>query len=101
MPGLSDLYEKYSAGGFVVLGISIDAADALPEVRAEVRKLGVKFPILLDQETRVVALYNPKTSAPFSVLIARNGAVLQRKEGYTTGSHARLERDIRSALGAE
>jgi peroxiredoxin len=100
MPGLNGLYEKYSARGFVVFGISIDAADALPEVRAEVRKLGIKFPILLDQETRVVGLYNPKTSAPFSVLIARNGAILQRKEGYTTGSHADLERDIEAALDA-
>lgn len=98
MPGLNALYEKHREKGFVILGISIDAADALPEVRAEVKKLRIEFPILLDQETRVVGLYNPKTSAPFSVLIGRDGSILKRKEGYTTGSHAELERDIVAAL---
>ncbi len=100
MPALNALYEKHRERGFVVLGISIDAADSLPEVRAEVQRLGVEFPILLDQETRVVSLYNPKTTAPFSVLIGRDGAILARKEGYTTGSASALERDIDAALRA-
>lgn len=99
MPHLDELYLKYRARGFVVLGISIDGADSLPEVRREVKKLGVHFPILLDQETRVVSLYNPKTSAPFSVLIDRGGRVRVKREGYTTGSGATLERDIEDALG--
>jgi len=98
MPTLNALYEKHRNRGFVVLGVSIDSADSLPEVRAEVQRLGVRFPILLDQETRVVSLYNPKTTAPFSVLIGRNGAILARKEGYTTGSASALERDIETAL---
>jgi peroxiredoxin len=98
MPVLDGLYRKYRSQGFVVLGISIDAADAVSEVRADVQKLGVSFPILLDQETRVVALYNPKTSAPFSVLIGRNGRILLRKEGYSTGSAEALERDIQQSL---
>jgi len=58
----------------------------------------VTFPILLDQESRVVALYNPRASAPYSVLIGRDGSVLQRREGYTTGSHAEVERDVEQAL---
>jgi thiol-disulfide isomerase/thioredoxin len=98
MPHLDDLYVKYRARGLVVLGISIDGADSLPEVRAEVQKLGIRFPILLDQETRVVALYNPKTSAPFSVLIDRQGRIRVKREGYTTGSGAALERDLEAAL---
>jgi peroxiredoxin len=99
MPHLDELYVKHRARGFVVLGVSIDGADSLPEVRAEVKKLGIHFPILLDQETRVVSLYNPKTSAPYSVLIDRDGAVRVKREGYTTGSSATLERDIEAALG--
>jgi peroxiredoxin len=101
MPELDALYQRHRARGFVVLGVSIDGADSLPEVRAEARKLGIHFPILLDHETRVVALYNPKTSAPFSVLIARDGSILQKKEGYTTGSSGPLQADIEAALSAK
>lgn len=98
MPQLDALYLKYRSRGFVVLGIAIDGADALSEVRSEVQKLGIHFPILLDQDTRVVALYNPKTSAPFSVLIGRDGRVLIKREGYTSGSTDSLERDLLAAL---
>lgn len=98
MPHLDELYKKYKSKGFVVFGVSIDGPDALSSVRTEVRKLGVTFPILLDKETRVVALYNPKTSAPYSVLIGRDGRIITKKEGYVTGDANTLERDIEAAL---
>jgi peroxiredoxin len=98
MPHLDELYLKYKGRGFVVLGVSIDGPDSVAQVKAEVEKLGVSFPILLDQESRVVGLYNPKTSAPYSVLIGRDGRIVRKKEGYTTGDANEVERDIESAL---
>jgi thiol-disulfide isomerase/thioredoxin len=98
MPHLDELYRKYRDRGFVVLGVSIDGPDSIARVRTEVAKLGVTFPILLDQETRAVALYNPKTSAPFSVLIGRDGTIVAQREGYTTGSAEALEADVKRAL---
>ena len=98
MPHLDTLYQKYKDKGFVVLGVSIDGPDSIALVRNEVQKHRITFPILLDKETRVVALYNPKTSAPYSVLIGKNGRVRQKREGYTTGSAAALEADIVAAL---
>lgn len=98
MPHLDALYKKYKDKGFVVFGVSIDGPDSIAQVRNEVQKLGVSFPILLDQETRVVSLYNPKTSAPYSVLIGRDGRIRQKREGYTTGSASALEADIVAAL---
>jgi len=101
MPHLDQLYRKYKDKGFVVLGISIDGPDSVAQVKTEVAKLGVTFPILLDQETRVVSLYNPKTSAPYSVLIARDGHVIMKREGYTTGDAAQLDKDVQAALAAK
>jgi peroxiredoxin len=98
MPALDALYAKYKPQGFLVLGVSIDGSDQLLDVRSHVQKLNISFPILLDQDTRVVALYNPKTSAPFSVLIARDGAVLSKHEGYAGDAEHTLETEIRSAL---
>jgi peroxiredoxin len=100
MPHLDELYRKHEARGFVVLGVSIDGPDSIAEVKNEVQKLGVSFPILLDQETRVIGLYNPRASAPFSVLIGRDGEVLHKREGYTTGDAGQIERDIEAALAS-
>jgi peroxiredoxin len=98
MPELDALYRSRKARGFVVLGVSIDGPGSSADVQAAVSQLGVSFPILLDQESRAVALYNPRASAPFSVLIGRDGRVLAQREGYTTGSHDALERDVDAAL---
>lgn len=98
MPHLDELYKKHKSEGFVVLGVSIDGPDSMAQVKSTVSKLGVSFPILLDQETRVVALYNPKTSAPFSVLIGRDGSIITKKEGYTTGDSSAVDRDVEAAL---
>ena len=101
MPHLDKLYRKYKDKGFVVLGISIDGPDSVAQVKTEVAKLGVTFPILLDQDTRVVALYNPKTSAPYSVLIGRDGHIRAKREGYTTGEAAQLDKDVAAAVAAK
>ncbi len=98
MPELDALYRARREQGFVVLGVSIDGPGSTADVQAEVSRLGVSFPILLDQESRAIALYNPRASAPFSVLIGRDGGVLAKREGYTTGSHEALTRDIDAAL---
>jgi len=98
MPELDALYRSRKAKGFVVLGVSIDGPGSTAEVKAEVTRMGVSFPILLDQESRAVSLYNPRATAPFSVLIGRDGRVLTKREGYTTSSHDALTRDIDAAL---
>ncbi len=98
MPDLDALYRARKERGFVVLGVSIDGPGSIADVHAAVARLGVSFPILLDQESRAVALYNPRASAPFSVLIGRDGRVLAEREGYTTGAHAGLEQEIDTAL---
>ena len=98
MPNLEKLYRKHKTDGFIVFGVSIDGADSLTQVRAEVMKLGLTFPILLDQETRAMALYNPKTSAPYSVLIGREGNILRRREGYAGGEGLPVETDVERAL---
>ncbi|HEY3496686.1 MAG TPA: TlpA disulfide reductase family protein [Polyangiaceae bacterium] len=98
MPTLDEIYRKQRARGFVVLGVSLDEASNAARVRGEVRKLGVSFPILLDQDTRVAALYNPRATAPYSVLIGRDGRVLRRQEGYTAADRPELEQAIEAAL---
>jgi peroxiredoxin len=100
MPHLQAVYERYAGSGLTVLGISIDGPESIANVRSTVARLGVKFPILLDDESRVVAQYNPRTSAPFSVLIGRDGQILAQQEGFTTGNGKALEDAVAKAVAA-
>jgi peroxiredoxin len=66
MPDLDALYRARKERGFVVLGVSIDGPGSTADVQAEVSRLGVTFPILLDQDSRAVALYNPRARLRFT-----------------------------------
>ena len=100
MPHLDKLYAAHRDQGFVVIGVCIDGPETRAQVRAEVARLGVTFPIALDEDSSVVALYNPKASAPYSVLISRSGEILSRREGFKPGDHALVEDEVVRALEA-
>lgn len=98
MPHLEEIYQRHKDEKFVILGVSIDGPESLGQVRTQVQRTGVTFPILLDRESTVLSKYNPKSSAPFSVLIGRDGRILKKQEGYTTGSARELEAEIEQVL---
>lgn len=98
LPHLQRLYETYRDQGFVVLAISMDGPESVANVGPHARRYGLTFPVLLDEETRVVAVHNPKRTAPFTVLINRNGAVAGTREGYAAGDEVAMEADIRALL---
>ena len=99
LPELDALYQRERSRGFVVFAVSIDEAASNGRVRNQVSKLGLSYPILLDPDTRVVSLYNPRATAPYSVLVGRDGRILRRQEGYTTGERENLEHAVDEALG--
>lgn len=98
MPKLNALHEKYGPQGFAVWAVSIDGPESVAQVRTIAHKQNLKFPVLLDEESGVVALYNPKSSAPYSVLVGRDGNIKLQKEGYNKASAAALEAAIQAEL---
>jgi peroxiredoxin len=98
MPYLVDLYKAKKDKGFVVLAVSLDGPESLADVNRVVHDKEMIFPVLLDQETTVVARYNPKREMPFSVLIDRNGTIVQKKGGYTPGDEKLLAAEVEKAL---
>jgi peroxiredoxin len=101
LPHLQRLYETYSDQGFVVLAISMDGPESAANVNPQVRRYGLTFPVLLDEETRVVGVYNPKRTAPFSVLIGPDGNIVKTRAGYSAGDEVALEADIRELLATQ
>lgn len=94
MPHIVAMYEKYKDQGFVVLAVSLDGPESLAQVQSVVHDKRMSFPVLLDQETKVIARYNPKRDMPFAVLIDRSGAIVEKRAGYTAGDERSLEAKV-------
>lgn len=98
IPHLQELYAKYKAQGFVVLAVSMDGPETIANVGPFVRRYNLEFPVLLDEETRVTGIYNPKRSAPLSVLVDRNGRLAQTRAGYNAGDEKLIEAEVQRLL---
>ena len=98
MPHLERMWRTYRGQGFVVLAVSMDGPETIAEVAPKVRQNGFTFPVLLDEETRVVGALNPGRAAPLTILIGRDGVISAIHEGYTAGAERALEDEIRRLL---
>ncbi|MBI2894471.1 MAG: TlpA family protein disulfide reductase [Deltaproteobacteria bacterium] len=98
LPFLQDLYVQHRNDGFAVLAISMDGPESESQVRPTVRRYGWTFPVLLDRDTRVVGLHNPRRAAPYSIIIGRDGRVAYTHEGFVTSDRDEMRTQIERAL---
>ena len=98
MPHLVELYKRHKEKGFVVLAISLDGPESRAQVSSVVHDKEMIFPVLLDEETTVVARYNPKRELPFSVVIGRDGSIVHKRGGYNPGDEKSLAAEVEKAL---
>jgi peroxiredoxin len=99
LPHLEKLYEDYKDRGFVVLGVAMDGPESVAQVGPFARRYNLQFPVLLDEETKVVNIYNPKRTAPLSVLIDRKGQIARIRSGYSAGDEQLIHADVASLVG--
>ena len=74
MPDLVKAYTAHRAEGFVLLGINATPLDSLPDVKAFVKEFSMNFPVLLDADGSVEALYRLR-GLPLSVFVDRQGII--------------------------
>lgn len=98
MPHLVELYKKNKDRGFVVLAVSADGPESRAQVSSVVRSKEMIFPVLLDEETVVTARYNPKRELPFTVVVGKDGSILHKRGGYTSGDEKTLADEVEKAL---
>lgn len=98
LPQIDRLYRKYQSRGLVVLGISMDDSQTLSQVPGFVARYQLGFPVLLDEETKAVQLYNPRRTAPFQVIVDRSGRIVRERQGYNVGDEEILEAEISRLL---
>ena len=99
MPALNALHEKYEDDGLEILAISIDDPKSVDQVKPMVRQQKYGFKVLLDTQSRVITLYNPKKAVPFTLMIGRDGKIVHERIGYEPGAEKELEKHIRALLG--
>jgi peroxiredoxin len=94
LPHLQRIADAYAARGVSVLAVSVDAPAAAGTVASFVRRYGYTMPVLLDSESRVVALYDPGLTLPFTVLVDQGGRIAYVHQGYSPGDEAGLEEKL-------
>jgi peroxiredoxin len=97
-PRLREMYGESKAKGLLVVGVSMDGPESISEVPAFVKRYGIDFPVVLDEDSRIASLYDPKKSMPLSVLITRDGHIAVVREGYNPGDEKLVEVDVNKAL---
>jgi peroxiredoxin len=97
---LRRLYEKEAPRGFVVLAIAMDSSDTVAEVPSWAKRNEIVFPVLLDEDSHIASIYNPKKSAPLTVLIDKKGDIVYVHDGYNPGDEVALEQHVASVLDA-
>lgn len=98
LPILQTLHEEYGDKGLQIVVVSVDDAKSVAKVKPVVREQRLTFPVVLDTQTRVVSLYNPKKIVPFTAIIDRNGMVVSEHRGYKPGDEAALIEELKGLL---
>ena len=95
MPLLEQLYHKYQAAGFTLLGVNVEpkSEDAATFLKAT----PVSFPILFDRDSKVSKLYEV-SGMPSTVIVDRKGNVRYVHHGYKPGDEGEYLNQIRALM---
>ncbi|HET9447997.1 MAG TPA: TlpA disulfide reductase family protein [Steroidobacteraceae bacterium] len=95
MPLLDQMHKRYSALGFTLVGVNVDANSK--DAEEWLTKTPVSFPVLFDRESKVSAMYDVK-AMPSTVFIDRKGNVRYLHKGYKPGDEGEYLNQIRALL---
>lgn len=95
MPLLDTLYQRYSALGFTLLGVNVEADTQ--DAERWLAQTPVSFPVLFDKDSQVSKLYDV-SAMPSTVFIDRQGNVRYLHRGYKPGDENEYLNQIRALL---
>ena len=82
----------------MVIAVSMDGPETVGQVPSFAKRNGMNFPVVLDEDSHIVSIYNPKKSAPLSVLIDKQGRVVRVHEGYNPGDESVIAEEVAKVL---
>lgn len=98
LPVLQKIYERERANGLEIIAIAMDGPETQAQVGAQAQQMGLTFPVLLDTDSRAVALYNPKRAAPMLRIFDADGRIAYSHTTFRPSMARKLERKIVSVL---
>ncbi len=99
MPHLRKMYDDYKSKGFLVVAVSMDGPETIADVPAFAKRNQMNFTVLLDEDSSIASIYNPRKSAPLSTIIDKGGHVAAVREGYNPGDEVYVQKDVEKVLG--
>ena len=98
MPFLERLHNKYGSKGLVILGVNTDGVDGeLLKKFLPTLPIKVSYPIVIDPEFELADSYQ-MMAAPLTLVIAKDGTVRFRHEGYEPSIEGEYVRIIEQLL---
>lgn len=97
MPELAKLQKRYSGEGLMVVGLSVDTADAAGRVRAMVAEREIPFAVWLDPAMALYRSLRVRT-LPTTLVVDRAGKILLRRDRAITGEDAEIEEALGRAV---
>ncbi len=101
LPHFQEFHNKYREQGLLVLAITVDGPETVALVKPFMERYKYTFPVLLDIESRVIALYNPRVIMPYTLLIDRQGRIRYVHQGYSPGDEKGIEEELLKLLQEE
>jgi len=95
MPVLEQLYKKYKAAGFTLVGVNVEPKSA--DAEGFLKSTPVSFPILFDPDSKVSKLYEV-SGMPSTVILDRAGKVRYIHHGYKPGEESEYLDQIRALV---
>ena len=100
LPAMQALSEEYAERGVQVLTINIDGPRNLPKVRPFMQRHQIELPVLLDHTNEVLKQFH-LAGVPATLIIAPDGAVFYKHQGYRPGDEKKLRTKLDELLAKE
>ncbi|HWB74726.1 MAG TPA: TlpA disulfide reductase family protein [Nannocystaceae bacterium] len=97
LPELEALHREHAARGFTVIGVSVDRAAALMQVRQMVDSFALSYPIVFDPMSKAIADWDVR-GYPTSFLVDRTGVIRWRRDGIIRPEDPELTPLLKLAL---
>ena len=97
-PWMNEMQAKYSEQGLIILAINVDRK--AENAAAFLQKYPAHFKVIYDAEAELAKEFNVEVM-PSSIIIGRDGEVVERHTGFKVKRQAEYEEILRAALHEE
>ena len=100
LPKIQALAKEYAERGVQVLTINIDGPRNLPKVRPFMQRHKLELPVLLDNTNEVLVQFH-LAGVPATLIIAADGEVFYKHQGYRPSDEKKLKAKLDELLGSK